>query len=327
MRKTRNILIVLCLFYLNTYSQEQVLHNDHTVFSVNKLKPHADFFAFETAPLAEKENLESSNRFLSLNGDWKFQWTKSPKNRLIKFYDIDYDDSNWQTIPVPSNWEVEKYGYPIYLDERYPFTTKWPNAPEDYNPVGTYRHAFQITNEWLQEDIILHFAGAKSAMYLYINGQYLGYSQGSKTPAEFNITKFIKEGENLIAVQMYRWSDASYLESQDMLRMSGIEREVFIYAKPKVAITDFLVIADLDSSYQNGLFSNSIEIVNTSSKKSSRTLKVQVLNNGTEVVGFEKLVKIKSNDTTIVNQKYIIKKCKAMVGRNTKLLHIKHSTT
>ena len=137
-------------------------------------------------------------------------------------------------------------------------------------------------------------------MYLYINGHFLGYSQGSKTPAEFNINEFVKEGENLIALQMYRWSDASYLESQDMLRMSGIEREVFVFAKPKVAISDFLVIADLDSTYQNGLFSCIVDVTNTTSEKSSRTFKIQVLDKAIEVFKFDKIIDVHAHDTTSV---------------------------
>ena len=293
-----------------TKEQVQNLHNDHTVFGVNKLKPHADFFAYESSELRNKNELKNSNRFLSLNGDWKFNWVKSPKDRIQNFYAKDLNDSKWNTIPVPSNWEVEGYDHPIYLDERYPFTSKWPDAPTEYNPVGTYRHTFEIPKNWLQEDIIIQFAGAKSAMYLYINEQYIGYSQGSKTPAEFNITNFLKEGENLIALQMYRWSDASYLESQDMLRMSGIEREVFVYTKPKVAITDFHVMANLDNNYQNGVFSNSIEIVNTTSEISSRILKVQVLDNNNEVITFEKTIDTKANDTTIIEVNKIINKVK-----------------
>ena len=158
---------------------------------------------------------------MPLNGGWKFHWTRSPKERIKNFHDPILDDSNWKTIPVPANWEVEGYDHPIYLDERYPFTTSWPDAPQDYNPVGTYIHTFSIAEEWMNDDVILHFAGAKSAMYLYINGQFVGYSQGSKTPAEFVINEFINQDENLIAIQMYRWSDASYLESQDMLRMEN----------------------------------------------------------------------------------------------------------
>jgi len=293
-----------------TKGQEQNLHNNHTVFGVNKLHPHADFFAYESVELANKKDLESSSRFLSLDGKWKFHWVKSPKDRIRNFYVKNLNDEEWKTIPVPANWEVEGYDHPIYLDERYPFNSQWPDAPTEYNPVGTYRHTFNISKEWLDDDIILHFAGAKSAMYLYINGQYVGYSQGSKTPAEFNIDEFVIDGENLIAIQMYRWSDASYLESQDMLRMSGIEREVYVYAKPKVAVTDFHVIADLDSTYQDGIFSNTIEIVNASEQNSTRILKVQVLNDGNEVIGFEKLLEVNANDTSKIKFEELIKNVK-----------------
>ena len=171
---------------------EQKNHYNHQIFEENKLAPRASYFGFESLAISEKEN---SKRFLSLNGDWKFNWVKDPKQRPKTFQNTNYDDSTWNTIPVPSNWEVEGYGKPIYLDEHYPFTTKWPNAPTDYNPVGTYRKEINIPESFLSEDIILHFAGAKSAMYVYINGTYVGYSQGSKTPAEFNITEYAKKGK------------------------------------------------------------------------------------------------------------------------------------
>ncbi len=312
MTKLHYITVILLLIPFFGFSQEQIqnLHNDHSVFGVNKLKSHADFFSFETTALASQNSVENSERFLSLNGDWKFLWVRSPKDRIHNFYDTDLDDSKWKTIPVPSNWEIEGWGFPIYLDERYPFTTKWPNVPEDYNPVGSYRHTFNISKEWLTNNIILHFAGVKSAFYLYINGQFAGYSQGSKTPAEFNINSYVKEGENKIAIQMYRWSDASYLESQDMLRMSGIEREVFLYIKPKVAITDFFVIADLDKTYSNGLFNSTIEINNSTNGRVDRSLKVQVLDKNKEVFVYRKKVKIEANDTISVNVETILRSVK-----------------
>ena len=146
------------LFSCTTPTTRQNLHSDHKVFKLNKLKPHADFFAFEKESLASENNLESSERFQSLDGDWKFHWVRSPKDRIQNFHETNLDDTDWLTIPVPSNWEVEGYDHPIYLDERYPFTTSWPRAPEDYNPVGTYRHTFNIPKGWINDDIILHFA-------------------------------------------------------------------------------------------------------------------------------------------------------------------------
>jgi beta-galactosidase len=302
--------ITVLLSIGQTKAQEQNLHYDHTVFGVNKLKPHADFFGYETEILADKHKMENSNRFLSLNGDWKFHWVKNPKNRIRKFYKATLDDANWETIPVPSNWEVEGYDHPIYLDERYPFETTWPDAPTEYNPVGTYRHTFNIPKDWQNDDVILHFAGAKSAMYLYINEHYVGYSQGSKTPAEFNITDYIKPGENLIALQMYRWSDASYLESQDMLRMSGIEREVYIYARPTVSINDFQVIADLDTTYHHGIFSTTAEIVNNSSHNTTQTLYVKLKDDGNEVMTIKKIIKINAKDTATIKLEEVIENVK-----------------
>ena len=248
--------ILALLWSCSQSSQEhkQNLHSDHTIFAVNKLAPRADFFAYESQQLAERNEPEASQNYISLNGEWKFHWTASPRDRIKNFHEPDLDVSNWDLIPVPANWEVEGYGHPIYLDERYPFTTLWPEAPEKYNPVGTYRKTFTIPDRWSGQNIILHFAGAKSAMYLYINGQFAGYSQGSKTPAEFHITSLVSPGENLLSIQMYRWSDASYLESQDMLRMSGIEREVYLYAKPQVSVADFQVHAGLDETHKHGNF-------------------------------------------------------------------------
>jgi len=257
-------------------TQKQNLHSDHTVFAVNKLAPRADFFAYESQKLAEKNEPESSLRYISLNGDWKFHWTASPGDRIKKFYEVDLDDSNWERIPVPANWEVEGYGFPIYLDERYPFNTSWPDAPEKYNPVGSYRHTFRIPETWKDQQIILHFAAAKSAMYLYINGQFAAYSQGSKTPAEFDITSLVSPGENLLSIQMYRWSDASYLESQDMLRMSGIEREVYLYVKPQVSIADFQVYAGLDDQYHHGHFKLQTAIENSSVESRTCELNIQL---------------------------------------------------
>jgi len=275
------ILLLLCTCDRSDQELKQNLHNDHTVFAVNKLAPHADFFAFESGSLAEQDEPGLSQRYISLNGEWKFHWTRSPHERVKKFYDVDLDDHDWQTIPVPANWEVEGYGHPIYLDERYPFTTTWPDAPKDYNPVGSYRKTFTVPEEWARQQIILHFAGAKSAMYLYINGHFAGYSQGSKTPAEFNITSMLTPGENLLSIQMYRWSDASYLESQDMLRMSGIEREVYLYTKLPVSIADFQVHTGLDDNYQDGLFKLQTAIENQGESAAERRLNIQLIHDET----------------------------------------------
>lgn len=234
-----------------TGPKDQLWHKDHTVFAINKLEPRSDFFAFENIELAKGNHRSSSTRFLDLNGDWKFRWVKDPKKRPKNFYQLELNDSDWDDIQVPGNWEVNDFGRPIYLDERYPFTTTWPDAPDDYNPVGTYRKTFEVSPDWDKSDIILHFAGAKNAMYVYLNGEFVGYSQGSKTPAEFDVSDQVKEGENVLAIQMFRWSDASYVESQDMLRLSGIEREVYLYSRPKIHFKDVDFVADFDAETQS----------------------------------------------------------------------------
>ena len=260
---------------------EQKNHFNHQIFEENKLPPRATFFGAEAAEIIDKEH---SNRFISLNGDWKFHFVKDPRQRLTTFQNIHFDDRDWASIPVPANWEVEGYDYPIYLDERYPFDSKWPDAPTEYNPVGTYRKEIVLTKEFLAEDIILHFAGVKSAMYVYVNGVYAGYSQGSKTPAEFNISTYLKAGKNLIALQLFRWSDASYLESQDMLRMSGIEREVYLYSQPKVSVSDCYIYSNLDASYTNGIFKGSVSLRNNSNEKVSRTLVLALMDGEKSIV-------------------------------------------
>jgi len=290
--------------------QNTFFHADHTVFKVKKLDPHADFFAFEAKELAVQNALEGSSRYQNLNSEWKFIWVKSPADRPKRFFKTNFDDRDWATIPVPANWEVQGYGYPIYLDERYPFTTEWPNIPEDYNPVGTYRHEFEVPDNWQNNQTILHFAGAKSAFYLYINGRFVGYSQGSKTPAEFDISDYIYRGRNLLALQMYRWSDASYLESQDMLRMSGIEREVFLYSRPRVSITDFGIVADLDSVYQNGIFKCDIKLINQSFQDAKRQISLQLSNRERLLFVQEHAILIPANDSILLSIEKLIPKAK-----------------
>ncbi|MFD0796117.1 glycoside hydrolase family 2 TIM barrel-domain containing protein [Maribacter chungangensis] len=273
---------------------EQISHFDHTVFEDNKLSPRASFFGYESSTVS---SMEDSGRFLSLNGDWKFHFTKDPKQRPTTFQHPNFDDSGWTTIPVPANWEVEGYDHPIYLDERYPFDTRWPNAPNDYNPVGTYRKEIILTKDFLSQDLMLHFAGAKSAMYVYINGAYVGYSQGSKTPAEFDITPYVSEGTNTIALQLFRWSDASYLESQDMLRMSGITRDVYLYVRPKVHIADYHAQASLDDSYTQGIFKATVSLANSTAENSTRKVSLALLDGETLVYTSTKQVTIAPNST------------------------------
>jgi len=321
------ILIIFFLCAITSCKQEslevvaeQVNHFNHEIFEENKLPPRATFFASESPEIEAKEK---SRRYLNLNGEWEFNFVKDPKQRPTTFQNTDFDDTDWKTIPVPANWEVEGYDYPIYLDERYPFDTKWPDAPTDYNPVGTYRKEVDLSAAFLSEDIILHFEGAKSAMYVYVNGKYVGYSQGSKTPADFNISSFISEGKNLIALQMFRWSDASYLESQDMLRMSGIERDVYLYTRPKVYISDYFADANLDDTYSKGIFKGTVSITNTTSEKVFRNVSLELLDEAESVYKTTHLLEIPKDSTVDIQADEIIEKIKSWSAEIPNLYDLK----
>lgn len=263
-------ILSILTFFFSTGAQNY--HENHEIFGINKVAPHAQLFPYENERLALQGEVDQSSRYLSLNGLWKFHWVRDPADKPDGFEQLDYNDKEWVDFPVPGNWEVHGYGYPIYLDEKYPFTTTWPKVPENYNPVGSYRRSFNIPSNWEGQGIHLYFGAVKSALYVWVNGEFVGFSQGSKTPAEFDVTKYIQTDENTIALQIYRWSDASYIESQDMLRLSGIEREVYVYARPKTNIREFFAQGGLDEAYQDGEFNTKVSIVNQEDK----TQEVQV---------------------------------------------------
>ncbi len=205
--------------------------------------------------------------YRSLNGDWRFNWVEKPADRPGDFFKPSFDVSGWGTIPVPSNWQLHGYGIPIYSNIRYPFKKDPPHMQHHYNPVGSYRRTFTVPRKWSGKQIFLHFAGVKSACYVWVNGREVGYSQGSMTPAEFNITGFLKPGENLLAVEVYRWSDGSYLECQDMWRLSGIYRDVYLFARNPVHLRDYFVTSGFDASFTDAELSVACDLRNDSEKK------------------------------------------------------------
>ncbi|MCG8698701.1 MAG: DUF4981 domain-containing protein, partial [Bacteroidales bacterium] len=222
---------------------------DSEVYGLNKLKPHIITIPFEEKDELGKYFCEQSNYYQSLNGSWKFKFSHSPSVEPKGFYLPARDDSQWGAIAVPSNWQMQGYGQPIYTNQVHPFHCNPPQVPVDSNETGYYRKKFSISN-LNSNRLILHFAGVQSACYVYVNGSKVGYSEGSMTPAEFDITEFVRKGENLLAVKVIRWSDASYLEDQDFWRLSGIYRDVFIYEVPPVHLWDYQVSTDLDEHYQ-----------------------------------------------------------------------------
>jgi len=223
------------------------------VIGINKEPAHCTLIPYGDARAALDCNREVSPFYKSLNGDWKFNWVRKPADRPMDFYKPGYDVSGWKEIPVPANWQMHGYGIPIYLNVRHPFPANPPHIPHDYNPIGSYRTQFSIPADWDGRQVFIHFDGVKSAFYLWVNGRKVGYSQGSMTPAEFNITRYLQPGENILAVEVYRWSDGSYLEDQDMWRLSGIYRSVYLFSTPRVHISDFFVRCDLDERYRDGI--------------------------------------------------------------------------
>ncbi|MCF8302360.1 MAG: DUF4981 domain-containing protein, partial [Bacteroidales bacterium] len=226
----------------------------------NKLPPHSSFISFDDEKAALEKRDDQSPYYRSLNGQWKFKWVPKPGERSNDFYSKDFNDSDWEWIEVPANWEFNGYGTPIYTNIEYEFTNdpNPPQVPEWHNPVGSYRKEITIPDGWKGRRIFLHFGAVKSAMFVFLNGDTLGYSQGSKLPAEFDITDKITPGKNLLAMQVFRWSDGSYLEDQDFWRVSGIERDVYLYSRPNIMIHDFWANASLDSTYQNGILNTEV---------------------------------------------------------------------
>lgn len=234
------------------------------IFSINKEPPRAYFFPLAHTGDVIKNNRKSSPFVLSLNGSWKFHWSANPDQRPIDFYKDNFDVSTWDSIAVPANWELHGYGTAIYVNHTYEWTRMPdpPHIPHDDNPVGSYKHSFQIPVSWQGRQVFIHFGAVKSAFYIWINGNFVGYSEDSKTPAEWNITPFLEPGENTIALEVYRWSDGSYLECQDSWRISGIERDVFLFSTPTIYIRDFFALPQLDQNLQKARLSISIDIAN-----------------------------------------------------------------
>lgn len=257
--------LLIILFLLASFSSfaqyDKPDWENLSVLEINREDARADFIPFANKEQALLGNREKSPYYLSLNGNWRFHWVNTPDKRPLDFYQTYFNDSQWKTIPVPSNWEMHGYGTPIYVSAGYPFKIDPPRVmgepKADYtafnerNPVGSYRRSFDVPQSWDSRRVFIHFAGVQSAFYIWINGKKVGYSQGSMEPSEFDITDYIKKGKNQLAVEAYRWSDGSYLEDQDMWRTSGIHREVFLYSTNDVRISDFSVRTILDKNYKD----------------------------------------------------------------------------
>ena len=242
---------------------------DPECIGINKEPAHSTLMPYATLDEALKANRRASSLCLSLNGPWKFNWVTRPEYRPVDFYKPSYDVSKWKNIPVPSNWQVQGYGTPYYRNNGYTFQKDFPRvmtAPTnkkytsnvERNPVGSYRREFDVPQNWNGRRIFITFDGVDAAFFLWINGEKVGYSVNSRNAAEFDITKYVKPGKNMVAAEVYRYCTGSYLEDQDMWRLSGIFRNVTLWSAPKVHVRDFFVKTDLDAQYKNA----TVEVVN-----------------------------------------------------------------
>jgi beta-galactosidase len=241
---------------LTSGSEEQSFVNDWEnplMIGQNKEPAHCTLISYARLEKAIQGDRYQSAYFLSLNGNWKFNWVANPADRPQEFFMPGFDVRKWKEVSVPGNWQLQGYDIPIYRNSAYPFKKNPPHIPHENNPVGSYRTEFTVPDAWQDRQVFLLFDGVESAFYLWINGEKVGYSQGSRTPAEFNISRYLRPGRNVLAAEVYRFSDGSYLECQDYWRLSGIFRNVYLYSAPSVHIRDFEVITELDEDYRDAL--------------------------------------------------------------------------
>ena len=275
MKKTvLSLLSILCLWGA-TAQQAQNEWENPEIIDRNKEEGRSAFVLYESTQKAKTREASASQLYKSLNGTWKFDIVKTPAERPTDFYEVDLDDSAWSNIQVPSNWETEGFDIPIYTNVSYPFPKNPPFIDDAYNPVGSYRTTFSVPENWEDKEVLLSFGSISGYARIFVNGEEVGMTKASKTPAEFNITEFLEEGKNLLAVQVFRWHDGSYLEDQDFWRLSGIERDVFLQAMPKTTIWDYKVVSDLTSDYKSGKFSAEVDL-RTFEKSKIKKARVEV---------------------------------------------------
>lgn len=257
------------------------------VFAINKEPAHATLTPYADERAALDADSKTSTFVRSLDGAWKFQWSRRPEERPVEFYKPGFDAAAWREIRVPSNWEMEGYGTPIFSNITYPFKRDAPRvtaepprewtAYKERNPVGSYRRTFEVPAEWAGRQIFLNFGGVSSAFYVWVNGARVGYSEDSRLPSEFNVTPYIKSGANLVAVEVYRWSDGSYMEDQDFWRMSGIFRSVRLVSRAPVYVRDFYARTTLDAAYRDATLKLKVELKNTAEREAPATVEAKLL--------------------------------------------------
>ena len=259
--KTIALGLAFCLALPAAADVADPVRENPEVFATGRLAPRATAHPFASADAARDGDCRQSPYYMSLDGTWRFKFAPRPADKPTGFEAVDFDDSSWATIPVPSNWEMEGYGTPIYTNIPYPFPANPPKIPANDNPVGSYRRTFTLPDGWADRRTILHFDGSTAGMYVWVNGKKAGYVQSTKNPAEFDITPLVHAGENVIACEVYRWTDGSYLEDQDFWRLSGIDRPVSLYSLDRRGrIVDFFARTSLDNKYRRGILDLDVNV-------------------------------------------------------------------
>lgn len=290
--KNKILLLSFCATLLSgAINAQQHDWENPEVFAINKEATRATALPYQSESIALADDYASSSFYQLLNGTWKFHWVSKPSLKPNNFYQENYDVSKWNNIEVPSNWEFNGYGVPIYTNITYPFPNNPPFVNKEDNPVGSYRRDFTVPSDWDGRRVFVHFEGGTTAMYVWVNGQKVGYTENAKSPAEFDITQYVKPGKNMIACEVYKYSDGSYLEDQDMWRLGGINRNVYLYSTAQTRIQDFFAHADLDANYKNGVFSVDVKLKNYTDASKDQTIEAYIVGNQNKKV-FSKNSKI-----------------------------------
>lgn len=261
---TRKVLICALASVGLTAFAQQPEWQDPNVNAINRAAMHTNYFAYESEQAALKGCRLASDNYMTLNGTWKFNWVQNADQRPTDFYKVDFNDKGWDNIQVPGVWELNGYGDPIYVNVGYPWRSQYKNnppyVPTVNNHVGTYRKEIELPADWKGRQIMAHFGSVTSNMYLWVNGKFVGYSEDSKLEAEFDLTKYLRPGKNIIAFQVFRWCDGTYLEDQDFFRYSGVGRDCYLYTRTANHIEDIRITPDLDTQYKDGTLQIDIQM-------------------------------------------------------------------
>jgi len=309
----RKLHYIVCLLLVTLTVSAQVktpFWLNEKINEENREPMHASYYVYENEGVAKKENWKLSENYLDLNGVWKFKWVENASDTPEGFYNKNYNDTSWDDFKIPANWEVNGFGYPVYVNTSYEFDKiikkNPPIVPNSENHVGIYRREISVSENWEGKDIFLHVGAAKSNLKVWVNGVYVGYGEDGKLPQEFKLNNYLKTGKNTLVFKVMRWSDGSYLECQDFWRMSGITRETYLYARNKTHLIDFEILPDLDAAYKNGKLTISTAFSGIA-KKNKYSLEVQLKDKETVIetkyIGYKELTKKSVLEFSVNNTK------------------------